>query len=211
MVVPLREQHGRARRHLVVMPQMCRNGPAADRDLMPRVLLRARVMADRHLVLVLRSTRPTVRECRAAAHPERHAPPGPRVKGGETPGAARAADPTRQRRRRACGLHYETIFSSGDLPELPSSVLPFLRTTSVLGKPKPHCPREMKAQSKGFVNSLWAAAAPPRRCGPRGLAPADEVRQVLELEALLPRRELHDVADRDDADHGPFVDHRHVP
>jgi hypothetical protein len=40
---------------------MRRNGSVTDRDLVPRVLLRAGVVTDRHLVLVLGSARVTKR------------------------------------------------------------------------------------------------------------------------------------------------------
>src|SRR5262245_13171442 len=51
---------------------MRRDGPVADRDHHPLVVLRVGVVTDRDLVLVLRSTRPAVRERGAAEHAERY-------------------------------------------------------------------------------------------------------------------------------------------
>src|SRR6478672_7233350 len=71
-VAMTRREDRRTRWHHVVMPQMRPDAPAADVDHLPRVPLRSGVVADLDLVLVLRSTRPAVRERGTAEYPERH-------------------------------------------------------------------------------------------------------------------------------------------
>src|SRR5215510_5408570 len=106
---------------------MRRDGPVADRDQLPRVVLRVGVVTDRDLVLVLRSTRPAVRERRAAEHPERYEQQTRHDGGADEPAICSTKQSLHPATSRVTVLGTGFLRATGVLFRVASSVNPTLR------------------------------------------------------------------------------------